>query len=339
MHDASPPAGGTRGVAYARVSRRRFLAGLGALIGMSSLPPLLRHLDRTRHPVAIEVTRVALGSWMRVLARHADPERAKRAVEAAFAAVRRVDRLMSVHRPDSQLSAVNAAAGRNVVHVDRDVLRVVERARSAGQASGGVYDVTVLPLMRLYGHYGRDRSRMPSDREIASALDASGNECIAIDPRAGTLGLTRTGAGLDLGSIGKGWALDRAVDAMREEGIESGLVDLGGNVYGIGTPGDGSPGWSVGLFHPTEGSLERVFVLRDASVATSGNSEQSRLIGAVRVGHLFDARSGRPSDGHASASVVAATGVDADVLSTVAFLRGPSGIAAEPAVLESHFAG
>ena len=82
-------------------------------------------------------------------------------------------------------------------------------------------------------------------------------------------------------------------------------------------------GWSIGVFHPVSGALDRVFVLRDRAIATSGNSEQTHLVGRLRIGHLFDARRGRPANGHLSASVVAATGVESDRLSTTAYLLGP----------------
>jgi thiamine biosynthesis lipoprotein len=161
----------------------------------------------------------------------------------------------------------------------------------------------------------------------------------AADRSAGTLGLARSGAGLDLGSIGKGWALDRAVAALRREGIESGLVDVGGNVYGIGVPEDGAAGWAVGVLHPGTGRIDRTFHLRDAAVATSGNAEQHHRLGGREVGHLFDARRDRPADGPLSASVLAATGTESDVLSTVAFLVGPDRFRGWAGARAAHFIG
>jgi thiamine biosynthesis lipoprotein len=193
--------------------------------------------------------------------------------------------------------------------------------------------------MRLYGFYGAARDRYPSDREIAAALEVTGHRHVAVDRAGGRLGLLRRGAALDLGSIGKGWALDRAVDALRGAGVHSGLVDVGGNVYALGAPRESAAGWSVGVVHPATGRIERVLVLRDGAVATSGNGEQSHLQGKLRVGHLFDARRGRPSDGHLAVSVEAGTGVESDMLSTVAFLLGPDRFRGYPGALASHFIG
>jgi thiamine biosynthesis lipoprotein len=320
------------------LSRRRFLAGLGALAGAGAVAPLFLR-DRGARPTSVEASRPALGTWVRVVARSGDPARAERAIAGAFAALRAVDAQMSLHRADSQLARVNAAAGRGAVRVDAALLGVAERAAAAARASGGVYDPTVLPLMRLYGFYDSGRRRFPTDREIADALARTGWSHVVADRSAGTLGLARPGAGLDLGSIGKGWALDRAVAALRAAGIESGLVDVGGNVYGLGVPEDGAAGWAVGVLHPATGRIDRTFHLRDAAVATSGNAEQHHPLGAREVGHLLDARRGRPADGPLSVSILAATGTESDVLSTVAFLLGPDRFRGWAGARAAHFIG
>jgi thiamine biosynthesis lipoprotein len=320
----------------AALNRRRFLARIGLLVGAGALAPLIAR--RTPGPLAtLHAGRPALGTWMRVVARHRDRHVAEGAIAAAFKAVREVDAQMSVHRADSELSRVNAAAGRDATPVGGALLAVVSAACTAARRTGGVYDPTVLPLMRLYGFYGAKRDRPPSAREVDAALSRMGIAEVATTP--GTLGLAHEGAGLDLGSIGKGWAVDRAVAAMVANGVQSGLVDLGGNVFGLGTPDDRTPGWSVGVFHPVSGTLERTFVLRNAAVATSGNSEQTHMLGPVRIGHLFDARRGTPANGHLSASVMAASGIESDVGSTVAFLLGPDRFAGWPGALDVHFTG
>jgi len=328
------PAGSTRAV----YSRRRFLASAGALVGGATLMPLLARARGARLE-SVEVSRPGLGTWIRIVARDPDRARAERAIESAFAAIRRVDAEMSAFRDDSQLSAINRAAGRGGVAADAAVLDVVAMACEAAARSNGVYDPTVLPLMRLYGFYGGGDGRMPSDRAIARTLDVMGWRGVAMDRARGEIALERAGAGLDLGSIGKGWAVDRAVDALRVAGIRSGLVDVGGNVYGLGVPEPGAQGWSVGVLHPLTRRADKVFILRDCAVATSGNTEQFRILSGVRVGHLFDARRGRPANGHLSASVQAPSGVESDVMSTAAFLLGPGGFAGWPRALAVHFIG
>jgi FAD:protein FMN transferase len=317
-------------------SRRDFLAGLGVLAGASLLAPLARAVHR-RSPASVDAGRPLMGTWVRVVARDRDRALATRAVERAFAAVREVDAQMSVHRADSDLARVNRAAGRGPVRVAPAVAEVVDAALACARRSNGVYDPTVLPLMTLYGFYGPARGTLPSTAEVDRALGAVGWEGVTVDRAAGTVALAREGMGLDLGSIGKGWAVDRAVDALRAEGVTSGLVDAGGNVYGLGTPDEHAAGWSVALFHPRTGRAERVFTLRDQAVATSANTERYRVIAGHRCGHLLDARHGEPADGHVSVTVRAATGLNSDHHSTTAFLLGPARFAGWPNVLETVY--
>jgi len=304
------------------VSRRRFLQGIGLLAGAATIGPALGAIT-PREKTRIDETRAKLGTWFRVVARHPDGALASRAVERAFAAVDRVDAEMSIHRADSKLVEVNESSGANEERVPESVLEVVAMARDGAQRTAGIYDPTVLPLLRLYGFYGPARDHAPSDRQIARAMETVGWKDIHLHWGDRTLGLGRRGAGLDLGSIGKGWAVDRAVEALRETGIRDGLVDAGGNVYAFGSSEEGEPGWSVGVYHPVTRTVDRVFVLRDQGIATSGNYEQYRVLGSVRVGHLFDAQRGRPADGHLSSTVLAKNATQADLMSTVSFLLGP----------------
>jgi FAD:protein FMN transferase len=213
----------------------------------------------------------------------------------------------------------------------------VEQACACARRSSGLYDPTVLPLMTLYGFYGPERTSLPSTADVDRALAAVAFDDVQVDRGAGTIALARRGMGLDLGSIGKGWAVDRAVAALRAEGVTSGLVDAGGNVYGLGVPEDGSGGWSVALFHPRTGRTERIFTLRDAAVATSANNERYRTIAGHRLGHILDAKRGVPSDGHVSVSVLARTGVESDQMSTAAFLLGPGRFRGWPGALDALF--
>ena len=330
----SPPAGPpSRAKAF---TRRHFLAGLGLLAGVGVLAPVLRRAQRPS-AASIEAGRPLLGTWVRIVARHPDRDRATHAVERAFAAVREVDAQMSVHRADSELSRLNRAAGLGPAPVSPALLEVVEQACACARRSGGLYDPTVLPLMTLYGFYGPERVSLPATAEVDRALAAVAFEDVQVDRGAGTIALARRGMGLDLGSIGKGWAADRAVAALRAAGVTSGLVDAGGNVVGLGVPEDGADGWSVALFHPRTGRSERVFTLKDAAVATSANNERYRTIAGHRLGHIFDAKRGTPADGHVSVSVLARTGVESDQMSTTAFLLGPDRFRGWPGALDALF--
>jgi thiamine biosynthesis lipoprotein len=320
-------------------SRRRFLVGLGVAAAAGALGRAL-FTPQVGRRVRLEASRPMLGTWVRLVAVHEDSRGAEIAIAKGFGAIAAVDAQMSIHRSDSELARVNAAAGEAAVQVSPAVLEVVSRAKRAALASARVYDPTVLPLMRLYGFYDSGRTHLPSDREITATLDAMGPQHIVMDPAAGTLGLGRTGTALDLGSIGKGWAVDRAVEAMRAAGVIAGLVDVGRNVYGIGAPDEEPRGWAVGVVDPRDQGIDRVFHLKDSAIATSGNHEQWRELDGIRVGHLMDAHLGHPALTHVSATCHARSGVASDEGSTLAYLLGPGGLAPLGGdLLESHFIG
>jgi FAD:protein FMN transferase len=321
------------------VDRRQFLLRLGLLAGAGALPFAVRAAAPLKRARRLEVARPALGTWVRVVVVDEDPARASRAVERAFAAIALVDAQMSIHRPDSHLARVNRAAGERAVRVDPAVIEMMSLAEETARRTNGLHDPTVLPLMRLFGFYGAPRSRWPSDREVHAVLDVMGARQVVIDRVNRTIGLKSKGAGLDLGSGGKGYALDRAVEAIRAQGIRSALVDVGGNVYGLGAPEEDGSGWSVAVVHPKTGAIDHTFVLNDRAVATSGNTEQFHWIGTRRVGHLMDAVHGRPAEGPLSASVEARTGVESDLLSSTAFLLGPSRFRGFPGALAVHYVG
>jgi thiamine biosynthesis lipoprotein len=147
---------------------------------------------------------------------------------------------------------------------------------------------------------------------------------VAVDSATHTAGLTRAGAGIDLGSIGKGYAVDRAADTLRTHGIQHALVDAGGNIYAMGDAAAHAAGWPVAVRNPLKpGAYFETIVLKDMAVATSGNYEQSVVLDGRRVGHHFDMRNGRPSDGRLSTTIVAKSAVLADALSTPHFVLGP----------------
>jgi len=325
------------------LSRRRFLLSLGALAGGAALAPMIARIPAIAtlggRMGRVETSRPGLGTWIRIVARHPEPGTAERAIARAYAAIDRVDAQMSVHRPDSELSRVNAAAGEHAVRVIGALIEVVGRARRDAIETNGVHDPTVLPLMKLYGFYDSDRTHLPSDHEIAATLACMGPGMVEIDANAGTIALTRRGAALDLGSIGKGFAIDRAVDALRSEGVENALVDVGRNVYGLGVPQDDAEGWRVGVLHPVTGAVDRVFTLRGTAIATSGNYEQWRTLDGVRVGHLMNAHLGRPANTHLSASVLASSGLASDENSSRAFLAGEASVRHAEGVLATHFIG
>ncbi len=307
------------------LKRRQALKVLASGVGLGVLGAAGILRQRWAMPVQVyQESRSLLGTLINIRIHHPDTRVASQAAAAAFDAIRDVDRVMSIHRPDSDLSRVNRLAGSEAVVVPPMLIEVMQTANRVHDLSGGAYDVTCLPLMRLYGFYDSGSRHYPSDRQVLKTLDAVGQRFISLNPETYELGITRAGTGIDLGSIGKGFAVDRAVKTLRAHGIENALVDAGGNIYAMGNAASHEAGWSVAIRNPmTPGTYFETLTLKDMAVATSGNYEQSVVLDGRRVGHHFDMRDGRPADGRLSTTIVAKTAVVADALSTPNFILGP----------------
>jgi thiamine biosynthesis lipoprotein len=247
----------------------------------------------------------------------AEERAARRAVEAALAELRAVDRLMAVQRPESDVSRVNREAARHDVQVDRRVIEVVRAALEMSRLTSGAFDVTVLPAVLAWGFTGPT-----PHRPAVPARAAAGPAAVVVDERRGTIRFTTPDAGIDLGGIAKGYALDRARDVLRAHGIRAAWLDLGGNVATLGLP-PGSAHWRVGIRHPRhEGMLLGVLELGEGAVSTSGDAERFVEDAEGRAGHVIDPRTGRPADRLVTATVLAPSAMLADALSTAAIVMG-----------------
>lgn len=243
--------------------------------------------------------------------------------EAALAAgeeeINALDDLLSAQRPESDIARLNRAQGEAVTVSDRTA-RLLERALALCADTGGALDVTVYPVMRAWGFDSKDY-RVPSEDELAALLEQVDYAAITVKGNAVTV---PAGVELDLGAVGKGYAGDRIIARWRELGVESGLLNLGGNVQCLGTKPDGSD-WSVGIRDPEDESELLVTVTgRDMAVVTSGAYQRYFDQGGVRYHHIMDPKTGKPArSGAASVTVVAESGVLCDALSTALYVMGP----------------
>lgn len=265
---------------------------------------------------------VLMGSMLEITAFGDDAGKIAEAEGAAMDEVARLEGVLSHFRDDSELSRAVAAAPRGPVSIGPDLFACIASCERFWKASGGAFDPTVAPLVEAWGFKGGN-GRMPSDAEIASALELVGFGHIHLDPEKHTLAIDRDGVRLDLGAIGKGYAVDRAVEVLRSRGVGPALVNFSGNMRAIGAP-PGTDGWPVLLRHPRdlEGSLGVVF-LRDQAISTSGDYEKSFEVGGKRYHHILDPRTGRPSETACAATVLAESASDADALSTTLCVLEP----------------
>ncbi len=244
------------------------------------------------------------------------------AATAAFREMERVEDTLSAWRSGSRIFAVNEAAGRTPVAVNPELFALLEKAVAVSRLSDGCFDISVAALGNLW-NFQAEVFRIPDPLTVRDRLKRVGYRNIRLDPGAGTVFLEREGMRISLGGIGKGYAVDRAVAAVRKRGVGNGVISAGGDLKAFGTKRDGDL-WNVAVRNPRDAEkIICVIPLSNAAVATSGDYERQRTGGGKRYHHILDPRTGYPARGCMSVSVVAKEAADADALATAVFVLGP----------------
>ncbi|MBN1547228.1 MAG: FAD:protein FMN transferase [Syntrophaceae bacterium] len=242
-------------------------------------------------------------------------------MEKAEAEIFAVDRLMSSFSEKSDLARINRAAGNDSVTVDARLCEVMAAAQEMGQRTSGVFDPTVLPLLKLYG-LRDNHPRIPDARSLESTLALVDYRQIDVNKAKNRIGLIKQGAAADVGGIAVGYAVDRVVAVLKANGVERAVVNAGGEIYALGKP-KGQEGWQIGIQHPhIPNRLAGKVVIADKAISTSGNYEFKAQSENRNLGHLLDPHTGAMPDPMLSATIIAETTMEADALSTTAFLMG-----------------
>ena len=263
-----------------------------------------------------------MGTWGTVTIVTADSSASGSVATAALDTWHHVDRLLSNWKETSELSRVNSEAGSDTVEVDRELAFVLGRALEVADASGGTFDVTVEPLVRLWGFLG-GTPHVPEQSEIAATLARTGWKNVWLDPQTRRVKFVLPGLKVDLGGIAKGYGVDLAYGVLREAGV-SGMVDLSGNIRTLGTPA-GRDAWYVGVRDPRDRAPYFARLkLHEAAMATSGQYEQFAAKDGKKFGHILDPRTGWPAEGLLSVTVLAPSATDADAWATALFVMGPA---------------
>lgn len=277
-----------------------------AIVALAAAPAI-EHLEQMRY---------AMGTLWTVEAEGPKPASA---VEAAFAEVKRLDAALSTYKPDSELSRLNREGSRGWVGVSPETAALVARALTLARETQGAFDPTVGPLVALWGFKHLDY-RVPEAAAIAEALRRVDHRGVTVDLANSAIRFDRAGMALELGATAKGYAVDRALAALRESGMAAGRVDGGGNQAVFGPSGRV---WRFGVKHPREpGAVLGTLTLTGGGVATAGDAERGFWVGGVRHGHILNPRTGRPATGMLSVTVVAATAEEADALDTPLYVLG-----------------
>jgi thiamine biosynthesis lipoprotein len=263
-----------------------------------------------------------MGSVFSVVAWGEDQGHLESAIAAALDEARRLDEMLSNYKPSSELSEVNRRAAKGPVGVSDELFRLLETCDEYSRASEGTFDITVGPLMKVWGFY-RGSGHFPHRAEILGALGHVGYQKMVLDAASRTVRFTEDGVELDPGGVGKGYAVDRMVEILKESGIKSALVSAGSSsIFALGAP-PGEPGWKVAIKDPRDTTKSAATVtLRDQSLSTSGNYEKFFVAEGKVWSHIMDPRTGYPAMGTLSVSLITPQTIDSEIWAKPYYILG-----------------
>jgi FAD:protein FMN transferase len=276
-----------------------------------------------REALRLEKTGEAMGSAFTVELYGENRIEMEAAVDAAIDEVRRLDEMLSNYKPDSEWSGVNRRAAKGPVAVSRNLFEVLSACDGYSRASEGAFDITVGPLMKVWGFY-KGSGHLPHRAEIAAAMAKVGYRHVRLDSQAHTVRFDREGVELDPGGIGKGYAVDRMVEVLRKKGVRSALVaGSGSSIYGMGAPPSEPRGWHIEIKDPRDSARTVTdLYLKDMSMSTSGSYEKFFRAEGRTYAHIMDPRTGYPAQGSLSVSVVAPRTIDSEAWAKPYFVNG-----------------
>ncbi|MDX1953810.1 MAG: FAD:protein FMN transferase [Verrucomicrobiota bacterium] len=274
------------------------------------------------------LARHAMATRFEIVLHGSDPKHLQAAGEEALDEIERIEALLSFYKEQSEIHRLNCEAGSRPVRVSRELFAFLEHALTLSRETGGAFDLTIAPLMRCWG-FVRGTGAMPSPDAIEQALEIIGHQHVHLDGEQITVWFDRPGIQLDPGAIGKGYAVDRAVQLLRDAGIDSALIHGGtSTVYGIGNQMDGNP-WNILLEAPlTDKTPEQLGVisLRDSALSVSAVWGKAFQTETRSFGHVIDPRNGWPGDRAFMTALQLESAAESDALSTALLVLGKDGI-------------
>ena len=304
---------------------RRMVARNIALSLVVGICLLYVALHDTRHLHSETIMFSTMSTFGTVSIAHQEKMTVSNALTAAHEAVREVETACNIFDPESELSKLNATAADEPFACSELLWDVLTQARAFWKDSDGVFDVTIDPLMKLWGFHSK-RETLPSEAEITEAKRLTGLDKVVFDDEKHTVKFTVPGMSINLGGIAKGYALDRAADAVRALGVKVGWIEIGGNILALPKKTGGGK-YAAGIRNPFhKDDILGKTSLSDAAISTSGNYERYVVIDGKQYTHIIDPATGLPVSGMDSVTVIAPTGVASDALSTSIFIAGPEAV-------------
>ncbi len=294
--------------------------GIALLIGrVSAAPTAERAPDPDKKFI---YTDKAMGTMVTVFVWTDDETRAARGANTVFEEMKRLDGVMTTWTPDSEVSQINSAAGIKPVAVSAETYAVIERSMDISKKSGGVFDITVGAFKGLWKFDQDMDGTLPDPAEVKKRLANIGYKHLKLDKKRRTVFLAKKGMSITLGGIAKGYAVDKCVKLLHDQGFVSFMIQAGGDMYIAGKKG--TEPWTVGIRDP-RGAPDAMFAfapVEDRSFSTSGDYERGFVKDGVRYHHILDPRTGQPAMGSRSVTIRAKDAFTADAWSKVLFILG-----------------
>lgn len=317
-----------------KTSRRDFLKGRSAIEALADVTQGVLGVEDAAEPTAeerpegylIELSRRAMACNFEVFLKAGRYPHGTETALAAFDLIGQLEDQLSIYREHSEVSKINRTAAEQPVQIESRLFQLLTDALELARHSGGAFDITSGPLSDAWG-FTRRAGAIPPPEKIQEALDRTGSKHVLLDPASRSIRFAQAGIEINLGSIGKGYALDRAAEIFREADIDDVLLH-GGNssVLGCGSNRAADEGWTVGLRNPLRPTRRLGEIrLRNRALGTSGSATQFFIHEGRRYGHIIDPRTGMPAEGVLSASALAPTAALADALATAFYVLGTRG--------------
>ena len=279
---------------------------------LALLPALPVLADWYRQDAAIMGTAIAVQLWSD------DENRGRALTQAVIDEMHRIDDLMSTYKPDSELSRINATAAVESVPVSAELLALIQQALEFSRITDGAFDITYASAGQYYDYR---KGLHPNSEQIAQALPAIDYHHVYVDPEHASLRFLHPGVRIDLGGIAKGYAVDRCVEMLTAAGVQSAMVNAGGDTRVVGK--HWKEPWMVGIRDPRhKDGMVTLLPLENTAISTSGDYERYFEQDGVRYHHILNPRTGTSSSGVRSVSIIGANATTTDALSTGVFVMG-----------------
>lgn len=307
---------------------------------MNQSKEIIKLKKNTRNTLLLLVAVLFLASWLRYIMPNSfkseresfklgtvvkltiygrDKEKLEKIVNSTLSEITRYENLFSVNIPTSEISKINSASHESI-KVGDVVVQVIIDSLKFAEETGGAFDFTIGPIVKLWG-IGTDRARLPEKAEIDKALAYVDYKKVSVAQDIVRKGENQN---FDLGGIAKGWISNRLIEKLKKESVDSALIDLGGNISVIGKSPNGRA-WKLGLQHPYKprGEYFAIVDATDTSIVTSGAYERFFEKKGVRYHHIFDSKTGYPSNSDlSSVTIISENSGQADALCTAFFVMG-----------------